>query len=66
MASLVRFYYSWKKSRSKTSLMDRHARKHRRERDRYALVTMVTATPASRRERDRYYTLVTMVTTTFW
>uniref|UniRef100_A0A8C4ZI69 REST corepressor 1 n=1 Tax=Gadus morhua TaxID=8049 RepID=A0A8C4ZI69_GADMO len=33
MASLVRFYYSWKKSRSKTSLMDRHARKHRRERD---------------------------------
>ncbi|XP_059907527.1 REST corepressor 1 isoform X1 [Gadus macrocephalus] len=52
MASLVRFYYSWKKSRSKTSLMDRHARKHRRERDRYALVTMVTATPASRRERD--------------
>ncbi|KAK0149124.1 REST corepressor 1 [Merluccius polli] len=33
MASLVRFYYSWKKSRSKTSLMDRHARKHKRERD---------------------------------
>ncbi|XP_029900846.1 REST corepressor 1 [Myripristis murdjan] len=33
MSSLVRFYYSWKKSRSKTSLMDRHARKHKRERD---------------------------------
>ncbi|KAF7647963.1 hypothetical protein LDENG_00164120 [Lucifuga dentata] len=33
MASLVRFYYSWKKSRSKTSLMDRHARKHKRERE---------------------------------
>ncbi|KAG7277746.1 hypothetical protein CRUP_023034 [Coryphaenoides rupestris] len=33
MASLVRFYYSWKKSRSKTSVMDRHARKHKRERD---------------------------------
>ncbi|XP_074484347.1 REST corepressor 1-like [Sebastes fasciatus] len=33
MASLVRFYYSWKKSRSKTSLMDRHTRKHKRERD---------------------------------
>ncbi|XP_071768747.2 REST corepressor 1 [Centroberyx gerrardi] len=32
MSSLVRFYYSWKKSRSKTSLMDRHARKHKRER----------------------------------
>ncbi|KAM3594983.1 uncharacterized protein V6R79_016441 [Siganus canaliculatus] len=32
MASLVRFYYSWKKSRSKTSLMDRQTRKHRRER----------------------------------
>ncbi|XP_074548880.1 REST corepressor 1 [Halichoeres trimaculatus] len=33
MASLVRFYYSWKKSRSKTSLMDRHTRKQKRERD---------------------------------
>ncbi|XP_075993421.1 REST corepressor 1 [Genypterus blacodes] len=33
MSSLVRFYYSWKKSRSKTSLMDRHTRKHKRERD---------------------------------
>uniref|UniRef100_A0A665UML5 REST corepressor 1 n=1 Tax=Echeneis naucrates TaxID=173247 RepID=A0A665UML5_ECHNA len=33
MASLVRFYYSWKKSRSKTSLMDRQSRKHKRERD---------------------------------
>ncbi|CAJ1074903.1 REST corepressor 1 isoform X2 [Xyrichtys novacula] len=32
MASLVRFYYSWKKSRSKTSLMDRHTRKQKRER----------------------------------
>ncbi|KAM9841934.1 REST corepressor 1 [Aulostomus maculatus] len=33
MASLVRFYYSWKKSRSKTSLMDRQTRKHKREKD---------------------------------
>uniref|UniRef100_A0A8D3CNI2 REST corepressor 1 n=1 Tax=Scophthalmus maximus TaxID=52904 RepID=A0A8D3CNI2_SCOMX len=33
MASLVRFYYSWKKSRSKTSLMDRHTRKNKRGRD---------------------------------
>lgn len=33
MASLVRFYYSWKKTRSKTSLMDRQTRKHKRERD---------------------------------
>ncbi|XP_061599820.1 REST corepressor 1 isoform X2 [Cololabis saira] len=32
MASLVRFYYSWKKSRSKTSLMDRQTRKQKRER----------------------------------
>nr|XP_043904067.1 REST corepressor 1 isoform X1 [Solea senegalensis] len=32
MSSLVRFYYSWKKSRSKTSLMDRQSRKHKRER----------------------------------
>ncbi|KAM9707878.1 LOW QUALITY PROTEIN: REST corepressor 1 [Menidia menidia] len=32
MASLVRFYYSWKKSRSKTSLMDRQTRKHKRDR----------------------------------
>ncbi|CAB1335422.1 unnamed protein product [Coregonus sp. 'balchen'] len=32
IASLVRFYYSWKKTRSKTSVMDRHARKQRRER----------------------------------
>ncbi|KAM9341633.1 REST corepressor 1 isoform 2-T2 [Symphorus nematophorus] len=32
MASLVRFYYSWKKTRSKTSLMDRQTRKHKRER----------------------------------
>ncbi|XP_011490937.1 REST corepressor 1 [Oryzias latipes] len=32
MASLVRFYYSWKKSRSKTSLMDRQNRKQKRER----------------------------------
>ncbi|KAM4723664.1 REST corepressor 1 [Anableps anableps] len=31
MASLVRFYYSWKKSRSKTSMMDRQTRKHKRE-----------------------------------
>uniref|UniRef100_UPI00398EDB41 REST corepressor 1 isoform X5 n=1 Tax=Pristiophorus japonicus TaxID=55135 RepID=UPI00398EDB41 len=27
IASLVRFYYSWKKTRTKTSVMDRHARK---------------------------------------
>ncbi|XP_041669147.1 REST corepressor 1 [Cheilinus undulatus] len=33
IASLVRFYYSWKKSRSKTSLMDRQTRKQKRERD---------------------------------
>lgn len=33
MSSLVRFYYSWKKSRSKTSLMDRQSRKARRDRD---------------------------------
>ncbi|KAM6969668.1 REST corepressor 1 isoform 2-T2 [Tautogolabrus adspersus] len=33
MASLVRFYYSWKKSRSKTSLMDRQTRKQKREKD---------------------------------
>lgn len=33
MASLVRFYYSWKKTRSKTSLMDRQTRKQKRERD---------------------------------
>ncbi|KAJ7990936.1 hypothetical protein DPEC_G00292050 [Dallia pectoralis] len=31
--SLVRFYYSWKKTRSKTSVMDRHARKQKRERE---------------------------------
>lgn len=33
IASLVRFYYSWKKTRSKTSVMDRHARKQKRERE---------------------------------
>ncbi|XP_018416590.1 PREDICTED: REST corepressor 1 [Nanorana parkeri] len=33
IASLVKFYYSWKKSRSKTSVMDRHARKQKRERE---------------------------------
>ncbi|XP_066529513.1 REST corepressor 1 isoform X1 [Hoplias malabaricus] len=33
IASLVRFYYSWKKTRSKTSVMDRHARKQKRDRD---------------------------------
>ncbi|XP_067895064.1 REST corepressor 1 isoform X2 [Heterodontus francisci] len=27
IASLVKFYYSWKKTRTKTSVMDRHARK---------------------------------------
>ncbi|KAM8833632.1 REST corepressor 1 [Synchiropus picturatus] len=32
-SSLVRFYYSWKKSRSKTSLMDRQTRRHKRSRD---------------------------------
>ncbi|NXT26058.1 RCOR1 protein, partial [Syrrhaptes paradoxus] len=31
--SLVKFYYSWKKTRTKTSLMDRHARKQKRERE---------------------------------
>nr|XP_057946216.1 REST corepressor 1-like [Doryrhamphus excisus]XP_057947001.1 REST corepressor 1-like [Doryrhamphus excisus] len=33
MASLVRFYYSWKKSRTRTSLMDRQHRKVKRDRD---------------------------------
>ncbi|KAG9481865.1 REST corepressor 1 isoform X1 [Eleutherodactylus coqui] len=33
IASLVKFYYSWKKTRSKTSVMDRHARKQKRERE---------------------------------
>ncbi|XP_062863299.1 REST corepressor 1 [Trichomycterus rosablanca] len=33
IASLVRFYYSWKKTRSKTSVMDRHARKQKRDRE---------------------------------
>ncbi|XP_042301664.1 REST corepressor 1 isoform X2 [Sceloporus undulatus] len=33
IASLVKFYYSWKKSRTKTSVMDRHARKQKRERE---------------------------------
>ncbi|XP_030641945.1 REST corepressor 1 [Chanos chanos] len=33
IASLVRFYYSWKKTRSKTSVMDRHARKTKRDRE---------------------------------
>ncbi|XP_069063404.1 REST corepressor 1 isoform X2 [Pleurodeles waltl] len=33
IASLVKFYYSWKKTRTKTSVMDRHARKQKRERD---------------------------------
>ena len=27
IASLVKYYYSWKKTRSRTSLMDRQARK---------------------------------------
>ncbi|XP_043930467.1 REST corepressor 1 isoform X3 [Protopterus annectens] len=31
IASLVKFYYSWKKTRSKTSVMDRHARRQKRE-----------------------------------
>lgn len=47
MASLVRFYYSWKKSRSKTSLMDRHARKHKRERDSEDEVEEATANAPS-------------------
>ncbi|TRY59651.1 hypothetical protein DNTS_027394 [Danionella cerebrum] len=33
ISSLVRFYYSWKKTRSKTSVMDRHARKQKRDRE---------------------------------
>ncbi|XP_053331571.1 REST corepressor 1 [Spea bombifrons] len=33
IATLVKFYYSWKKTRSKTSVMDRHARKQKRERE---------------------------------
>ncbi|KAM4691061.1 REST corepressor 1 [Rhinophrynus dorsalis] len=33
IGSLVKFYYSWKKTRAKTSVMDRHARKHKRERE---------------------------------
>ncbi|XP_077587283.1 REST corepressor 1 [Stigmatopora nigra] len=33
MASLVRFYYSWKKSRNRSSLMERQSRKVKRERD---------------------------------
>lgn len=33
IASLVKFYYSWKKTRAKTSVMDRHARKQKRERE---------------------------------
>ncbi|XP_066550262.1 REST corepressor 1 isoform X2 [Amia ocellicauda] len=33
IASLVKFYYSWKKTRSKTSVMDRHARKQKRDRE---------------------------------
>ncbi|XP_030414563.1 REST corepressor 1 [Gopherus evgoodei] len=33
IASLVKFYYSWKKTRTKTSVMDRHARKQKRERE---------------------------------
>lgn len=31
MASLVRFYYSWKKTRSKMSLIDRQTRKPKQE-----------------------------------
>ncbi|DAA17377.1 TPA: REST corepressor 1-like [Bos taurus] len=33
IASLVKFYYSWKKTRTKTSVMDRHARRQKRERE---------------------------------
>ncbi|MGH0162321.1 UNVERIFIED_CONTAM: hypothetical protein FKN15_077930 [Acipenser sinensis] len=33
IASLVKFYYSWKKTRTKTSVMDRHARKQKRDRE---------------------------------
>ncbi|XP_061781178.1 REST corepressor 1 isoform X1 [Nerophis lumbriciformis] len=33
MASLVRFYYSWKKSRTRTSVMDRHHRRVKRDKD---------------------------------
>ncbi|XP_036353470.2 REST corepressor 1-like [Ochotona princeps] len=31
IASLVKFYYSWKKTRAKTSVLDRHAQKRKRE-----------------------------------
>ncbi|XP_050407195.1 REST corepressor 1 [Patella vulgata] len=33
IASLVKYYYSWKKTRSRTSVMDKHARKHAHPRD---------------------------------
>ncbi|XP_030299700.1 REST corepressor 1 [Sparus aurata] len=53
MASLVRFYYSWKKSRSKTSLMDRQTRKHKRERgDSDEEVEDVNINPPSDTEYD--------------
>ncbi|KAJ8377528.1 hypothetical protein AAFF_G00256240 [Aldrovandia affinis] len=42
IASLVRFYYSWKKTRSKTSVMDRHARKHKRDREERWVTTQCT------------------------
>ncbi|ESP01599.1 hypothetical protein LOTGIDRAFT_139441 [Lottia gigantea] len=32
IASLVKYYYSWKKTRSRTSVMDKHARKHGQQR----------------------------------
>nr|XP_033809234.1 REST corepressor 1 isoform X5 [Geotrypetes seraphini] len=38
IASLVKFYYSWKKTRTKTSVMDRHARKQKREREESVLL----------------------------
>ncbi|XP_072221544.1 REST corepressor 1 isoform X1 [Leuresthes tenuis] len=53
MASLVRFYYSWKKSRSKTSLMDRQTRKNKRERgDSDEEVEDANGTPPSDSEFD--------------
>ena len=29
--SLVKYFYSWKKTRSRTSLMDRHAKRHKQD-----------------------------------
>lgn len=51
IASLVKFYYSWKKTRTKTSVMDRHARKQKREREERSVapggVVVTTGNPLS-------------------